>query len=148
MEGAVVLTASTPKEVMKIFSKGTCVRMMVMYVMMFFLRMHVLAIQWKSSLLFCLVPFLSPFVLFNFSDMFLLLHGAYCIGSERRTTASTQMNSESSRSHLICSIVVRLTNKRTGTEVIGKLTLVDLAGSEVHYHVASYLPPCICYPQN
>jgi hypothetical protein len=51
-------------------------------------------------------------------------------GSERRTTASTQMNLESSRSHLICSIVVRLTNRRTGTETIGKLTLVDLAGSE------------------
>lgn len=52
-------------------------------------------------------------------------------GSSRRTTASTQMNAESSRSHLICSLVVRLTNKRTGKESIGKLTLVDLAGSEV-----------------
>lgn len=52
-------------------------------------------------------------------------------GSARRTTASTQMNAESSRSHLICSLVVKLTNKRTGKESIGKLTLVDLAGSEV-----------------
>ena len=42
------------------------------------------------------------------------------------------MNAESSRSHLICSLVVKLANRRTGTEVIGKLTLVDLAGSEVN----------------
>jgi hypothetical protein len=41
------------------------------------------------------------------------------------------MNAESSRSHLICSLVVRLTNRRTGKESLGKLTLVDLAGSEV-----------------
>lgn len=51
-------------------------------------------------------------------------------GSARRTTASTQMNSESSRSHLICSLVVKLSNKRSGTKTVGKLTLVDLAGSE------------------
>ena len=41
------------------------------------------------------------------------------------------MNAESSRSHLICSLIVRLKNKRTGKESLGKLTLVDLAGSEV-----------------
>jgi hypothetical protein len=52
-------------------------------------------------------------------------------GSSRRTTASTQMNAESSRSHLICSLVVKLTNKRSGAQSVGKLTLVDLAGSEV-----------------
>jgi hypothetical protein len=52
-------------------------------------------------------------------------------GSARRTTASTQMNAESSRSHLICSLTVKLTNKRSGKESVGKLTLVDLAGSEV-----------------
>ena len=51
-------------------------------------------------------------------------------GSSRRTTASTQMNAESSRSHLICSLVVKLTNRRSGMQSIGKLTLVDLAGSE------------------
>ena len=51
-------------------------------------------------------------------------------GSARRTTASTQMNAESSRSHLICSLIVRLKNRRSGQESIGKLTLVDLAGSE------------------
>jgi Kinesin motor domain len=40
------------------------------------------------------------------------------------------MNSDSSRSHLICSIVISSTNIRTGSVVRGKLTLVDLAGSE------------------
>ncbi len=60
-------------------------------------------------------------------------------GSSRRTTASTQMNAESSRSHLICSLVVKLTNKRSGAQSIGKLTLVDLAGSEV-----SCFDPCNC----
>jgi hypothetical protein len=52
-------------------------------------------------------------------------------GSARRTTASTQMNAESSRSHLICAIVVKMTNRRSGLLTMGKLTLVDLAGSEV-----------------
>ncbi len=60
-------------------------------------------------------------------------------GSSRRTTASTQMNAESSRSHLICSLVVKLTNKRSGAQSIGKLTLVDLAGSEVRC-----FDPCNC----
>lgn len=52
------------------------------------------------------------------------------LGSKRRTTASTQMNAESSRSHLIVSLKVTLTNQKTGGQVVGKLTLVDLAGSE------------------
>lgn len=51
-------------------------------------------------------------------------------GAKRRTTSSTQMNSESSRSHLICCLTIRLKNRRTQAETIGKLTLVDLAGSE------------------
>jgi len=51
-------------------------------------------------------------------------------GSQFRTTASTDMNADSSRSHLIASIVTTLTNKRTGRKVRGKLTLVDLAGCE------------------
>ena len=55
----------------------------------------------------------------------------FSLGSSRRTTASTQMNAESSRSHLICSLVVKQTNRKTGVTGVGKLTLVDLAGSEV-----------------
>ena len=41
------------------------------------------------------------------------------------------MNAESSRSHLICSLTVKLKNRRTKVDSVGKLTLVDLAGSEV-----------------
>jgi hypothetical protein len=55
---------------------------------------------------------------------------AIVAGAERRAVSSTQMNSDSSRSHLICSIVISSTNRRTGRVVRGKLTLVDLAGSE------------------
>lgn len=52
------------------------------------------------------------------------------LGAEGRTVSSTQMNADSSRSHLLCSIVVSSTNRRTGSCIRGKLTLVDLAGSE------------------
>jgi len=51
-------------------------------------------------------------------------------GASRRTTSSTQMNAESSRSHLICCVTVKLKNRKSGVESFGKLTLVDLAGSE------------------
>jgi hypothetical protein len=53
-------------------------------------------------------------------------------GSKRRTVASTNMNSESSRSHLICCLTVNMVSRQFGAEtnVLGKLTLVDLAGSE------------------
>ena len=54
-------------------------------------------------------------------------------GASRRTTKETNMNVESSRSHLICSLVVKLVNRRTENQVLGKLTLVDLAGSEVKF---------------
>jgi len=51
-------------------------------------------------------------------------------GAAHRATSSTQMNADSSRSHLVCSLVVRSKNRRRGTKILGKLTLVDLAGSE------------------
>lgn len=54
----------------------------------------------------------------------------FSLGSSHRTTAATKMNAESSRSHLICSLVIKMTSKLSGQQVIGKLTLVDLAGSE------------------
>lgn len=47
-----------------------------------------------------------------------------------RASSSTKMNSDSSRSHMIATIVLSLRNRRTGKVVHGKLTLVDLAGSE------------------
>ena len=40
------------------------------------------------------------------------------------------MNRESSRSHLIISLVVEATNLQTQSVARGKLSFVDLAGSE------------------
>ena len=40
------------------------------------------------------------------------------------------MNDESSRSHLIFSIIIDATNKLTGKRSCGKLSFIDLAGSE------------------
>ena len=51
-------------------------------------------------------------------------------GQQRRHTASTQMNRESSRSHLIMSIIVESTNLQTQSVTKGKVSFVDLAGSE------------------
>ncbi|ALC44238.1 Klp61F [Drosophila busckii] len=54
-------------------------------------------------------------------------------GKERRKTATTLMNAQSSRSHTVFSIVVHIReNGIDGDEMlkIGKLNLVDLAGSE------------------
>jgi hypothetical protein len=52
------------------------------------------------------------------------------MGTEGRHIASTKMNSESSRSHLIMAILIESTNLATNVSTAGKLTLVDLAGSE------------------
>eukprot|EP00976_Prorocentrum_cordatum_P103658 1193556-Prorocentrum_minimum.AAC.10 len=51
-------------------------------------------------------------------------------GLRRRRTAGTQMNVESSRSHLIITAVIESTNLQTQSLVKGKLSFVDLAGSE------------------
>ncbi|KAL6959761.1 Kinesin-like protein KIN-14E [Sarracenia purpurea var. burkii] len=51
-------------------------------------------------------------------------------GSEQRHTTGTLMNEQSSRSHLILSIVVESTNLQTQSIARGKLSFVDLAGSE------------------
>lgn len=51
-------------------------------------------------------------------------------GSERRHTAGTNMNDESSRSHLILSIIIESTNLQSQSYARGKLSFVDLAGSE------------------
>ncbi|PIK59428.1 hypothetical protein BSL78_03641 [Apostichopus japonicus] len=58
------------------------------------------------------------------------LNGLFEHGSENRHVASTKMNAESSRSHLILAIIIESTNLATGSVVKGKLSLVDLAGSE------------------
>jgi len=51
-------------------------------------------------------------------------------GFEKRHTSGTQMNSESSRSHLILSVIIESTNLQSQVLLRGKLSFVDLAGSE------------------
>lgn len=51
-------------------------------------------------------------------------------GLEHRMTRATKMNSASSRSHLIFTIIVESVNKQTKQRTKGKLSFVDLAGSE------------------
>ena len=40
------------------------------------------------------------------------------------------MNYESSRSHLVYSLIIRIFNKKTEQRTVSKLSFVDLAGSE------------------
>jgi len=51
-------------------------------------------------------------------------------GVQRRHVASTKMNSDSSRSHLLLSMIVAAKDPTTGRKSMGKITLCDLAGSE------------------
>lgn len=51
-------------------------------------------------------------------------------GAKGRASSSTKMNADSSRSHMIATVVLSLRNRRTGKVIHGKLTLTDLAGSE------------------
>jgi kinesin family protein 5 len=51
-------------------------------------------------------------------------------GNNNRSTASTLMNSESSRSHSLFVLTISMTNNEDGSCKTGKLFLVDLAGSE------------------
>eukprot|EP01047_Picozoa_sp_COSAG01_P041664 COSAG01_NODE_3588_length_5905_cov_3.425594_6_plen_180_part_00 len=52
------------------------------------------------------------------------------MGLERRHVTGTKMNAESSRSHLIFSVVIDTKNPQTGAASRGKISLVDMAGSE------------------
>ena len=58
------------------------------------------------------------------------LMAALDAGLEQRAVAETGLNAASSRSHLLVSLVLKSSNRRSGRVVRGKLTLVDLAGSE------------------
>jgi hypothetical protein len=52
-------------------------------------------------------------------------------GSRNRSTASTNINEHSSRSHLIMSVIVTSSSaSSSANQLVGKLHLVDLAGSE------------------
>ena len=52
------------------------------------------------------------------------------LGLNNRKTFATHMNSTSSRSHLIFSILIETFNKQTSQRAVGKISFVDLAGSE------------------
>jgi kinesin family protein C2/C3 len=52
------------------------------------------------------------------------------VGQKNRSTASTNLNEHSSRSHLLLRVKILGLNELTGESTQGKLTLVDLAGSE------------------
>nr|CAH8828755.1 unnamed protein product [Trichobilharzia regenti] len=58
------------------------------------------------------------------------MHTAISLGQKGRHVASTKLNTNSSRSHLIVSVSVIGTNRISGTISRGHLTLCDLAGSE------------------
>ena len=51
-------------------------------------------------------------------------------GNKRRATATTLMNSESSRSHAVVVVKVEQYTEATRTRMTSKINLVDLAGSE------------------
>ena len=53
-----------------------------------------------------------------------------CVYIYKYQVASTKMNSASSRSHLILTIIIEGKNNISGVVSKGRLTLVDLAGSE------------------
>jgi kinesin family member 5 len=50
-------------------------------------------------------------------------------GAQQRTTASTNLNDVSSRSHAVLILTISQT-QTDGTEIVSKLNLIDLAGSE------------------
>ena len=52
------------------------------------------------------------------------------LGNTNRAVGVTNLNEQSSRSHMIVSLIVLTTNTHTGARHVGKLSLVDLAGSE------------------
>eukprot|EP00929_Paragymnodinium_shiwhaense_P082183 TRINITY_DN4322_c0_g3_i2.p1 TRINITY_DN4322_c0_g3~~TRINITY_DN4322_c0_g3_i2.p1 ORF type:complete len:2117 (-),score=567.74 TRINITY_DN4322_c0_g3_i2:339-6689(-) len=51
-------------------------------------------------------------------------------GLKNRKVRETKMNADSSRSHLLLVIRIRITDKASGRSHEGKVTIVDLAGSE------------------
>jgi hypothetical protein len=51
-------------------------------------------------------------------------------GMSDRQTQATAMNDLSSRSHLIMTVLIDITDKHSGRHTTGKLSFVDLAGCE------------------
>uniref|UniRef100_A0A1A9UWC7 Kinesin motor domain-containing protein n=1 Tax=Glossina austeni TaxID=7395 RepID=A0A1A9UWC7_GLOAU len=52
------------------------------------------------------------------------------LGNSNRTQHPTDMNAESSRSHAVFQVHVRMTDSKTGSKRMVKLSMIDLAGSE------------------
>ena len=72
---------------------------------------------------------LSQHIVVNYFDIEELL----ARGNQNRTTASTNMNDTSSRSHAIFTIKfsqVKIVENNIPSEISSKMNLVDLAGSE------------------
>ena len=51
-------------------------------------------------------------------------------GNTNRSVGCTNLNEQSSRSHMLVTLTVRTTDLHTNDHYVGKLSLVDLAGSE------------------
>ena len=62
----------------------------------------------------------------NAEELIELLH----LGNKNRTQHPTDANAESSRSHAIFQVHIRMVDKRTNTKRTVKLSMIDLAGSE------------------
>lgn len=62
-------------------------------------------------------------------------------GSEQRHTSGTQMNEESSRSHLILSIVIESTNLQTQSVARGKVSVTHIILDQTirHYNFGYHL---------
>ncbi|XP_072169012.1 uncharacterized protein [Diadema setosum] len=58
------------------------------------------------------------------------INEVFATGHKNRSTACTDMNEHSSRSHALLCVNIIGTNKATKKRSVGKLNLVDLAGSE------------------
>ncbi|XP_073836416.1 kinesin-like protein at 67A [Musca autumnalis] len=52
------------------------------------------------------------------------------LGNSNRTQHPTDANAESSRSHAVFQVHIRMTDRKTGTKRMVKLSMIDLAGSE------------------
>jgi len=72
------------------------------------------------------VPGLSRLIVDSHEDVWEALEMAM----QMRSQGNTEMNKESSRSHLLVSVQVTCTCKKSGVRSRGKLNLIDLAGSE------------------
>lgn len=64
--------------------------------------------------------------IYNAEELLSLL----ALGNRNRTQHPTDANAESSRSHAIFQVHIRMTNKATGQKRTVKLSMIDLAGSE------------------